>query len=671
MVGEMHQDMKRRDLLQMLIQIVSKEDAVEIQDEAAIAIANVAKDFGNKADIRKAGGVRALVKLLESPDPDVKRSSALALSHLLNDFSNRSEVRSANGLRPLLDMLSSDYPEVQENALNSLLQCTEDHLNAREVHKLGGVRKILDYTAMPQVEHISLALLVLCNLLDEQDAILALMEAQGLQTLVKLVNHDDSKVRQSSCTAIVKSCKNLDAQHTLREIGLLSALGTNLQSSDILVSSSAAAALGASSKNEKTQNEVLKLAVIETLLKQLGHEQNVVRREAMGALAVLCSNSKIRLKFKGLDAVNVALKLLGDDDVQTVVNSIDFLASFADDVTLKNDLIKQGVVGSIVQCLDKSDPNILITGLTATGRFALESEGQQAISKLPKAVSRFVELLSHPNPLVCKASAYCLGNASQYQPNAVTACGSGAIEQLLNLSAHLGKNSINFAGEALQKVLKYDVPVKYRLQDRLDSDNQIADGFYDMGHRGTTNTFPNLPELQKLPVDNRREVILVDSKEDPAFLELVNSITQSIQGSSAIEAVQKIALRVADVMGGPVAPEQLADFQFKFKITELKVKLQSNVIPIGSIEVGTFYHRALLFKAICDRVAISPCTLIRGDYNRAWNIIDFKRISLPGSPETKWSPDVPPGPAIVDLMFEPGSLLPTDSQKADAYRRIE
>jgi Armadillo/beta-catenin-like repeat len=42
----------------------------------------------NKADIRKSGGIRALVKLLDSVDPDVKKSAALALSSLLDDCKN-------------------------------------------------------------------------------------------------------------------------------------------------------------------------------------------------------------------------------------------------------------------------------------------------------------------------------------------------------------------------------------------------------------------------------------------------------------------------------------------------------------------------------------------------------------------------------------------------------
>ena len=43
-LAEMHPDLKRKDLIQSLIQIISKEESVEILDDAAAALANLAKD---------------------------------------------------------------------------------------------------------------------------------------------------------------------------------------------------------------------------------------------------------------------------------------------------------------------------------------------------------------------------------------------------------------------------------------------------------------------------------------------------------------------------------------------------------------------------------------------------------------------------------------------------
>lgn len=39
----------------------------------------------NKTLIRKCGGIKALVNLLESPDPDVKKNVAYALASVLED----------------------------------------------------------------------------------------------------------------------------------------------------------------------------------------------------------------------------------------------------------------------------------------------------------------------------------------------------------------------------------------------------------------------------------------------------------------------------------------------------------------------------------------------------------------------------------------------------------
>ena len=53
---------------------------------------------------------------------------------------------------------------------------------------------------------------------------------------------------------------------------------------------------------------------------------------------------------------------------------------------------------------------------------------------------------------------------------------------------------------------------------------------------------------------------------------------------------------VSDRMGGDVERSDLTNFSFELHISELKTELASNVIPIGRIKCGIYYHRALLFK---------------------------------------------------------------------------
>ena len=248
-LSDVHQDMRRKDLMEALIRTISAEEVFEIQDEAAFAIANLAKDFSNKADIRKSGGIKALVKLLESQDPDVKKNSALALSFLLDDFSNRTEIRYVGGIAPLLDLISSDYQEVQENALQSLILCAEDFGNRAEIRKVGGIRRFLDLLMLDKPDNHQLALQCLFNCLEEVESANVLADSNGMAILFRLVQSDEPKIKRFASFCVSRAAKAERNQVAAREAGILQALVTNISSSDASVISSSAQALGNLSKN--------------------------------------------------------------------------------------------------------------------------------------------------------------------------------------------------------------------------------------------------------------------------------------------------------------------------------------------------------------------------------------------------------------------------------------
>jgi len=52
-------------------------------------------------------------------------------------------------------------------------------------------------------------------------------------------------------------------------------------------------------------------------------------------------------------------------------------------------------------------------------------------------------------------------------------------------------------------------------------------------------------------------------------------------------------------MGGAVEKGNLANFSWELSVSELKLQRRSNVLPLGILTVGIFYHRALLFK-VCS-----------------------------------------------------------------------
>lgn len=88
--------------------------------------------------------------------------------------------------------------------------------------------------------------------------------------------------------------------------------------------------------------------------------------------------------------------------------------------------------------------------------------------------------------------------------------------------------------------------------------------------------------------------------------------------------ISKIVLRakllgkfVARQMSGPSPQNPCIDHQLDIHVREIRENLETSVIPLGHLRVGSYLERALLFKVIADRICL-PAALVRGDYGKAW-----------------------------------------------------
>ena len=53
---------------------------------------------------------------------------------------------------------------------------------------------------------------------------------------------------------------------------------------------------------------------------------------------------------------------------------------------------------------------------------------------------------------------------------------------------------------------------------------------------------------------------------------------------------------MSEKLGGPIARDEVNNLGYELLINETKYELKSNIVPIGKIRLGTYYHRALLYK---------------------------------------------------------------------------
>ncbi|KAL2307294.1 hypothetical protein Nmel_000251, partial [Mimus melanotis] len=382
-----------------------------------------------------------------------------------------------------------------------------------------------------------------------------------------------------------------------------------------------------------------------------------------------------------------------------------------------------GIMSALVGPLRSTNSQVQSKALFAVAAFGCDAEARAELREVG-GLGPLVELLQSKNDEVRRNACWAVTVCGSDELTAVELCRLGALDILegINLST---KRKNKFSEAALEKLLDNNLCQKYSRMGYLSSRNIITNGFYDCGQIKHGGKFLSLEELSQQELSDRRAIIFINAKPqenvvvekvqdeslpvsrvsskekmrkgkgkkeeekpkevttvtppveeeiniensqwipppDFILMDYINDASKTILPlATTREQVVALAQFVADKMGGPIATEELHNFWWELDMSKIEFGLKSNIVPIGKIKRGSFYHRALLFKVLADRIGIG-CTLVRGKYNRAWNEVKL----VERSPEGLL---LPPQEYVVDVMFEPGRLLKQGSVKADQYKYI-
>ncbi|XP_061359501.1 probable serine/threonine-protein kinase SIS8 isoform X2 [Gastrolobium bilobum] len=205
------------------------------------------------------------------------------------------------------------------------------------------------------------------------------------------------------------------------------------------------------------------------------------------------------------------------------------------------------------------------------------------------------------------------------------------------------------------------VAYRYWNYNALGYDDKISDGFYDLYGILTESTsarMPSLVDLQGTPTSDgvTWEAVLVNRAADSNLLKLeqkaLELAVKSRKDSEVvgdINLVRKLAIQVADYMGGSVEDPESMLRAWRSLSYSLKATLGSMVLPLGSLTIGLARHRALLFKVLADSLGI-PCRLVKGLQYTGSDDVAMNFVKIDDGREY-----------IVDLMAAPGILIPSDA----------
>ncbi|XP_030120385.4 armadillo repeat-containing protein 3 isoform X5 [Taeniopygia guttata] len=638
------------------------------------------------------------------------------------DFQNRAAVRELNIIPPLLGLLESEYPVIQSLALQTLEVISKD----RETRILLGENKgldcllnILENNELSDL-HIK-ALAVLGNCLEDVHTLQQIQLTGGLKKLLSFLEVSTiPDIQKNAAKAITKAAYDSEIRKILHweevEKFLLSLLEIN--SDEVKVAASQAISAMCENTDSKC---VLGLQGIPQLVQLLSSDNEEVKEAVVTALTNLTTasprNASVIAESEGIVPVMNTLNAQRDGAIS---NAIAVLTNLSLQEPSRVSIQSHGIMSALVGPLRSTNSQVQSKAAFAVAAFGCDADARTELRNVG-GLGPLVELLHSKNEEVRRNACWAVMVCGSDELTAVELCRLGALDILeeINLST---KRKNKFSEAALEKLLDNNLSQKYSRMGYLSSSNIITNGFYDCGQIKHGGKFLSLEELSKQELTDRREIIFINAKpRENIVVQKVQDVSPSVSERSSREKSRKgkgkkeeekskeviqvtptvqeeisshwlpppdfilmdyindasktilpltttreqvvaLAQFVADKMGGTVVREQLHNFCWELDMSETEFELKSNIVPIAKIKRGTFYHRALLFKVIADRIGIG-CSLVRGKYNRAWNEVQLVEHSPKGLL-------LPPQEYVVDLMFEPGRLLKQGSAKADQYKCI-
>uniref|UniRef100_A0A4W5NKB4 Armadillo repeat containing 3 n=1 Tax=Hucho hucho TaxID=62062 RepID=A0A4W5NKB4_9TELE len=704
--------LKKLDAIPSIIGKLSPEEDVVVHEFATLCLASLSVDFSCKVQISDQEGLEPLIQLLSSPDPDVKKNSVETICNLVQDLPSRVAVRELNGVPPLLELLRSEFPVIQQLSLRTLVIITMDTDTRATFREEQGFDRLLEFLCNKEFSDLHVeALQVLSNCLEDRDSLQLIHETGGLQRLLQFITTPTLlDIQTNAVKAIYRVAQSSENRKLLHEQDIERSLVELLSLEGDSVRTATCQAVAAMSLHLASKDAFRDLDGIRAVVQLLGSEGGEVREAAAQALSSLTNSNQLNAyavyEAEGDEGL---VQQLHDVIPGAVAHAAAVLTNMAEQEVLRCSILSHGAMAALLEPLQSADTHTLVRATQALAALACDAEGRADLRNAGGLVP-LVQLLRSNHKEVRRSACWAISVCANDDGDPRERFTKKALDLLQEINSSANRRN-KFSEIALQKLLDSNLSLKYSLTNTLASTDITMDGFYDPGqvelcvtsfsalttvsYFSLSLSLSNLRALlawetnvkivkarkskgrkedEKLRDEDeskpQHEVATVTEKPwmlpyDAAFHTLVTEATKTILPLHAeSEQYSALARLVSEVMGGAVEVDRQHDFLWELHLSELRYELQSNIIPIGKIRKGTYYHRALLYKVLADRIGVS-CSLVRGEYNRVWNevLLSVGTPHYPGcQPQSRAH--------LVDLIHQPGRLLRANTPQAIQYQTI-
>ncbi|NXE81076.1 ARMC3 protein, partial [Cochlearius cochlearius] len=617
--------------LDCLLKILETDEFSDLHVEALAVLGNCLEDVHTLQLIQQTGGLKKLLSFVRvSTVPDIQENAAKAITKAAYDSENRKILNEEEVEKCLINLLGTDNDGVKVAASQAISAMCEN-LASKRAFGLQGIPQLVQLLSSDNEEVKEAAVTALANLTAASPSnASAVAEAEGIEPLVNTLNAQRDGAIANAATVLTNLAVQEPFRVNIQSCGIMSALAEPLRSTNSQVQSKAAFAVAAFGCDADARTELRNAGGLGPLVELLHSKNKEVRRNVCWAVMVCASD----------ELTAIELCRLGALDILEEINLSPGLKNNFSEAALEK-LLDNNLSQKYSQMGYLSSSNIITDGFYDCGQIkpGVKFSSLEELSMQELTDRRAIIFINAKPREEENWNLLCDLNSSVVSPMEEKQELSGQ-QSSLSKSREKGLRyyTLNYMCISLKGKGKKE-------EDKMKEVTQIISRVQDE---------INLENLHWIPPP---DFILLDYINDASKTILPLTTTR--------EQVVALAQFVAGKMGGPIERDKLHDFSWELHISEIEFELKCNVVPIGKVKKGTFYHRALLFKVIADRIGIG-CSLVRGEYNRAWNEVKL----VDDSPQGIAGLLLPPQEYIVDLMFEPGFLMKQGSAEADQYKCI-
>ncbi|XP_016871322.1 armadillo repeat-containing protein 3 isoform X6 [Homo sapiens] len=357
--------LRELDVMNSVIAQLAPEEEVVIHEFASLCLANMSAEYTSKVQIFEHGGLEPLIRLLSSPDPDVKKNSmeciynlvqelndlhieALAvIANCLEDMDTMVQIQQTGGLKKLLSFAeNSTIPDIQKNAAKAITKAAYDPENRKLFHEQE-VEKCLVALLGSENDGTKIAASQAISAMCENSGSKDFFNNQGIPQLIQLLKSDNEEVREAAALALANltTCNPANANAAAEAdgidplINLLSSkrdgaianaatvltnmamqepLRLNIQNHDIMhaiisplrsantvVQSKAALAVTATACDVEARTELRNSGGLEPLVELLRSKNDEVRKHASWAVMVCAGDELTANELCRLGALDI------------------------------------------------------------------------------------------------------------------------------------------------------------------------------------------------------------------------------------------------------------------------------------------------------------------------------------------------------------------------------